>query len=75
MTRYHKDIFFPDNDKLPAIVSNLNQRKWSLSKHSFDRIIEKSKDIEIVGTYLKDIKLLSSQVFEYYKENNFINRH
>ena len=72
MTRYHKDIFFPDNDKLPVIVSNLNQRKWALSKHSFDRIIEKSKDIENVGNFLKNVYLEASQVFEYYKENDFI---
>ena len=74
MTRYHKDIFFPDNDKLPAIVSNLNQRKWVLSKHSFDRIIEKSENVSVIGYFIKDLVLKEAYLFEYYKENDIITK-
>lgn len=72
MTRYHKNIFFPDLKDLPAIVNKLNSLKWKLSFHSFDRLLEKSKDIESIGYFIKNLILNEENIFEYYKDNTGI---
>lgn len=76
MTRYHKDIYFPAENKedITFLVNRLNTLKFKLSSHSFDRIIEKSKDISVIGYFIKDLLLKESFLFEYYKENDIITK-
>ena len=76
MQRYHKNLFFPENDKenLIFLVNKLNTLKFKLSSHSFERIIEKSKDISVIGYFIKDLVLKESFLFEYYKENDIITK-
>lgn len=76
MQRYHKDLYFPAKDKetLSFLVNKLNTLKFKLSSHSFERIIEKSKDISVIGYFIKDLVLKESFLFEYYKENDIITK-
>jgi hypothetical protein len=78
MQRYHKKIYFPDNDNkdLIELINELNQEDYSFSIHCLDNIKdrlsqEQQKDLLLK---LKNTVLNKDKIFEYYKENNIITK-
>lgn len=77
MNRYHKKVYFPNNagQKLQAFTDRLNNiENWSYSRHSIDNLKYRVNNIKDILVYLKNLKLDSEQIFEYYEENTEIKK-
>lgn len=68
--RYHKGVFFPADSeyKLSAICDKLNIQPWGYTKHCLNRIKQKLECTDILQ-YIKLIKILPQNIFEYYTDN------
>src|SRR3972149_7961383 len=74
MERYHIKIGFIKDDiqSLKAFTNNLNSMNWQYTSHCLDNIKYRVIDIEALLLYIKDIILNYDNIFEYYKEQNYI---
>ena len=71
MNRFHEKVYFPDNarQKLKVFTDRLNSiDNWSYSRHSIDNLKYRVNNIKGILVYLKNLKLNSEQVFEYYED-------
>lgn len=75
MERYHKDIGFNliDIQALHSRINRLNTIKFTFTRHSIDKITERGQ-LEVIGHFLRDLRLCYSDLFEYYKETDYISK-
>jgi len=68
MLRYHKKVYInsKDLDRLKAFTERLNALNWAYTGHCLDHIKSRAIDIEGLLLFIKDIKLCSEQIFEFY---------
>ena len=74
MLRYHKKIYFPDNaeNDLSEFTNKLNKLQWRYTSHSIDNIKYRVIDNKSILLFIRDLKLDSKNVFEYYADDNGI---
>jgi len=62
MNRYHRKVFYPQEagQELESITKELNSIK------------DEPVDIKSLLLYIKDLKINSENIFEYYKDNDYI---
>ena len=73
MQRYHKDLFFPDIDKLNILIERLNRKRWGYTGHSFEKIKERASYQSVI-CFIRDLRLKADDVFEYYKYGDIIEK-
>jgi hypothetical protein len=68
MLRYHKDVYMnPGHFKgLQTFTDRLNWLKWGYSGHCLENLKYRAIDLESILKYIRDLKLESGQIFEYY---------
>jgi len=68
MLRYHKEVFTdPGHFKgLQTFTDRINGLNWCYSRHCLENIKSRAIDLEGLLLYIKDLKLESGQIFEYY---------
>lgn len=68
MLRYHKAVYTEAEhwQKLEALTEEFNFVKWQYSRHCLDNIKSRAVDIEGLLRFIKDLKLETGQIFEYY---------
>jgi hypothetical protein len=73
MQRYHKDLYFPESDKVLLLkaINRLNFLRFKTSEHSFDRFNERL-ELSQIGDIFKQLSFNYSDLFEYYKEGQEI---
>jgi len=71
MKRYHKKVFYPNNAKakLTYFTEALQGLTWQYSKHCIDNLKYRSYNIKDILLYIKDLKLDTKDIFEYYKND------
>jgi hypothetical protein len=74
MTRYHKKVYFPDIKELSALNDKLNSLNWRYSVHALDNLKHRVINQYALLSYIKELKLNKDNIFEYYKEKNFISK-
>ena len=69
LKRYHIKVYFPESDKasLLSFTNRLNILEWRYTSHSLDNLKYRVGDIQSLLSYIKDLTLSYSQIFEYYK--------
>ena len=74
MLRYHKKIYFPDTAEkdLSEFTDKLNRLQWKYTAHSIDNIKYRVVDNKSILLFIRDLKLDSKNVFEYYADDNGI---
>lgn len=73
MQRYHKNLYFPDIEKLNILVEKLNGKKWGYTGHSFEKIKLRS-NLESILIFVRDLKFKPEDIFEYYKYGDIIEK-
>lgn len=70
MNRYHKAVYIPDIDKkrLEALTDVLNAMKWRYTEHCIDTLKYRTIRIEDILVFIKNLKLNSQDIFEYYTD-------
>lgn len=68
MTRYHKQVYIPDNyiSKLKDYTDSLNSLKWSYTPHCLDNLKHRVINRQGVLNYIKNKRLDWQNVFEFY---------
>lgn len=71
MLRYHKGVYFPEEDKenLINFTNKLNTLTWGYSSHSLDNLKHRVIDTASLLNFIKVLTLSYDQIFEYYKTN------
>ena len=74
MLRYHKKIYFPDTAEkdLSEFTNKLNKLNWGYTAHSIDNIKYRVIDNKSILLFIRDLKLDSKNIFEYYADDNGI---
>ena len=74
--RYHKKIYFPTEyiEQIRVLTNTINSLQWQYTYHCLDSIKDRAYNLEQVLRFIKDIKLTSNLVFEFYTDLNFINK-
>jgi hypothetical protein len=69
MKRYHKKIYFPKQGEkdLEKLTARLNGLTWRYTRHSIDGLKCRAVDLEAVLNFIKNTKLESKDIFEYYE--------
>lgn len=67
MQRYHKNIYFPDIDKLRELNNTLNSCNWKYSAHALNNMKHRISDIENLLQFINNMTLKEADIFEYYK--------
>jgi len=74
MKRYHKKIYFPHKKEVAQLTQHLNLLSWSYTSHCLNNIQYRVADITDVLRFVKGLELKPETVFEYYKNDNGINK-
>jgi len=74
INRYHKKVYFPDTKELSALNDKLNSLNWLYSVHALDNLKYRVINTFALLSYIKELKLNKDNIFEYYKEGNFISK-
>jgi hypothetical protein len=51
---------------LETFTEGLNWKNWQYTRHSIDNIKYRAIDLEAILKFIRDLKLESGQIFEYY---------
>jgi hypothetical protein len=72
MNRYHIEVYTNSDHKkaLEGFTDRLNGLNWRYTRHSIDNIKYRVIDLESVLIFIRDLKLESGQIFEYYLRDN-----
>jgi len=76
MKRYHCKVFYPDNAKarLRSFTEALQGLTWQYSRHTLQNLKYRSYNVKDILLYIKDLKLDSKDIFEYYADNTGIKK-
>ena len=71
MLRYHKKVYFNDDDLeiLKSFTMDLNELSWSYTKHCLDNLKYRTIDLEQVLLFIRDLVLNFRDIFEFYKDD------
>lgn len=70
--RYHKKVFFPDNqtENLISFTYKLNDMNWWYISHCLDNLKLRTLDLKQLLYWIKnEVKLDYNDIFEYYTDN------
>ena len=68
MKRYHKKVYFPENNGLKEFNNTLNALNWKYSTHCLENLKHRVIDVEDLLLYVKDLSLKFEDIFEYYED-------
>lgn len=74
--RYHKKVYYPitAEAELTKLCKKLNIEKWQYSRHCIDNLKYRELNLQKLLLYVKDIILIENDIFEFYTENDIINK-
>ena len=71
MKRFHKKIYFPENDKQSLIefTEKVNDKYWRINAHSLELVIDELtfNNLEKLMLFIKSLTLDNKTIFEYYR--------
>jgi hypothetical protein len=72
MNRYHKAVYTTADhwQTLKKETDYFNTIKWQYTGHCLENLINRAVDIEGILRYIKDLKLNTDDIFEYYLWDN-----